>query len=68
VGVHPLQHSRHATLLEVTMHEGRNRQIRRTAERLGHPVRDLLRVAIGAVALGQLPEGHWRRLDPSSLS
>jgi pseudouridine synthase len=68
VGVHWLQHSRHATLLEVTMHEGRNRQIRRTAERLGHPVRDLLRVAIGAVALGQLPEGHWRRLDPSSLS
>ncbi|MEB3305129.1 MAG: pseudouridine synthase [Cyanobacteriota bacterium] len=68
VGVHWLQHSRHATLLEVTMHEGRNRQIRRTAERLGHPVRDLLRVAIGGVALGQLPEGHWRRLDPSSLS
>jgi pseudouridine synthase len=68
VDVRPLQHSRHATLLEVTMHEGRNRQIRRTAELLGHPVRDLLRVAIGSVSLGQLPEGHWRRLDPGTLS
>ncbi|MEB3195336.1 MAG: pseudouridine synthase [Cyanobacteriota bacterium] len=67
VDVRPLQQSRHATLLELTMQEGRNRQIRRTAERLGHPVRDLLRVAIGSVALGQLPEGQWRRLDPSSL-
>jgi pseudouridine synthase len=68
VDVRPLQHSRHATLLEVTMHEGRNRQIRRTSELLGHPVRDLLRVAIGSVSLGQLPEGQWRRLDPSNLS
>jgi len=68
VDVRPLQHSRHATLLELTMHEGRNRQIRRTADLLGHPVRDLLRVAIGTVALGQLAEGHWRRLDPSCLS
>ena len=68
VDVRPLQHSRHATLLEVTMHEGRNRQIRRTADLLGHPVRDLLRVAIGSVALGQLGEGHWRRLDHSILT
>jgi len=68
VDVRQLQHSRHATLLEVTMHEGRNRQIRRTADLLGHPVRDLLRVAIGSVALGQLAEGHWRRIDPSSLT
>jgi pseudouridine synthase len=68
VDVRPLQHSRHATLLEVTMHEGRNRQIRRTADLLGHPVRDLLRVAIGSVALGQLAEGHWRRIDHSSLT
>lgn len=67
VDVRPLKDSRHATLLELIMHEGRNRQIRRTADLLGHPVRDLLRVAIGSVALGQLPEGHWRRLDPSSL-
>jgi pseudouridine synthase len=46
------------------MHEGRNRQIRRTAELLGHPVLDLQRVAIGSIELGALPEGRWRRLDP----
>ncbi|MEN9541408.1 MAG: hypothetical protein RLZZ459_1499 [Cyanobacteriota bacterium] len=51
------------TLLELVMREGRNRQIRRTAELLGHPVRDLQRVAIGPIQLGDLPEGRWRRLD-----
>ncbi|MFN9870626.1 MAG: pseudouridine synthase [Cyanobacteriota bacterium] len=52
------------TRLELVLREGRNRQIRRTGERLGHPVLDLERVAIGPLALGALPEGHWRRLEP----
>jgi pseudouridine synthase len=52
------------SVLELVMTEGRNRQIRRTAELLGHPVRDLQRTAIGAIALGMLPEGRWRRLHP----
>lgn len=52
------------TLLELVMREGRNRQIRRTAELLGHRVCDLQRVAIGPVQLGDLPEGRWRRVDP----
>jgi len=49
--------------LELVMGEGRNRQIRRTAERLGHPVLDLQRLAIGPVQLGALAEGQWRHLD-----
>jgi pseudouridine synthase len=52
------------TLLELVMREGRNRQIRRTAEVLGHQVHDLQRVAIGPIALGELPQGRWRRVDP----
>ena len=52
------------TQLELVMTEGRNRQIRRTAELLGHPVLDLQRVAIGDIRLGELPEGRWRRVDP----
>ena len=52
------------TLLELTMHEGRNRQIRRTAELLGHPVEDLLRLGIGPVQLGALGSGQWRWLHP----
>jgi len=50
-------------VLELVMTEGRNRQIRRTAELLGHPVRDLQRLAIGPIHLGSLPEGRWRRVD-----
>lgn len=51
------------SLLELVLREGRNRQIRRTAALLGHPVIDLQRVAIGGVALGPLVEGCWRHLD-----
>lgn len=63
VTVHVLGHRRGNTELELQLREGRNRQIRRTAELLGHPVLDLNRTAIGAIGLGALPEGRWRRLD-----
>jgi pseudouridine synthase len=63
VRICPLRQTEAATLLEVVMGEGRNRQIRRTAEVLGHPVLDLQRLAIGPLSLGDLPEGRWRRLD-----
>lgn len=52
------------TLLELVMGEGRNRQIRRTADLLGYPVVDLQRLAIDGLSLGPLPEGRWRRLEP----
>ena len=54
---------RPSTLLELVMREGRNRQIRRTAVALGHPVLDLERIAIGPIRLGALPEGRWRRVE-----
>ena len=63
VGVRQLETHRGDCLLELVLREGRNRQIRRTAEQLGHPVRDLQRVAIGGIDLGTLPEGRWRRVD-----
>jgi pseudouridine synthase len=67
VALRPLRQSRQATLLEVTMGEGRNRQIRRTADLLGHPVRDLQRLAIGPIQLGALEEGQWRRVSLEAL-
>lgn len=63
VEVRILERRAGATALEVVMGEGRNRQIRRTAALLGHPVGDLQRRAIGAIGLGRLREGQWRRLD-----
>jgi len=48
--------------LEIELHEGRNRQIRRLLAAFDVGVLRLVRVAIGAVALGELPKGAWRLL------
>jgi 23S rRNA pseudouridine2605 synthase len=50
------------TWLRVTMHEGRKHQIRDIGAALGLPVRRLIRVRMGALALGNLPPGEWREL------
>ncbi len=56
-----------ATLLRVAMHEGRKRQIRRVAELLGHPVRELKRVRLGPLELGPLEVGQWRYLTTKEV-
>ncbi len=48
--------------LELTIHEGRNRQVRRMAEAVGHPVRRLVRIRIGTLTDTQLRAGEWREL------
>tara|TARA_Y100001968_G_scaffold246786_1_gene231071 strand:+ start:16 stop:729 length:714 start_codon:yes stop_codon:yes gene_type:complete len=50
------------TLLKVTLKEGRNRQIRRIATLIGHPVEDLQRISISNIKLNGLKEGKWREL------
>ena len=50
------------TLLKVILKEGRNRQIRKTATLLGHPVQDLQRISISNINLNCLQEGKWREL------
>lgn len=54
-------------LLEIVIHEGRNRQVRRMCAIAGMSVRRLVRVAEGNVCLGQLPLGKWRHLTPEEL-
>ncbi|MHB8139797.1 MAG: pseudouridine synthase [Vulcanimicrobiaceae bacterium] len=54
---------RDSTLVDLTIHEGRNRQIRKMFETLGHPVASLVRLRFGPVALGDLPIGHTRPLS-----
>ncbi len=51
-----------STDLLITIHEGRNRQIRRMVEAVGHEVVRLKRVQYGGVALGDLERGQWREL------
>ncbi|MBE6652097.1 MAG: rRNA pseudouridine synthase [Ruminococcaceae bacterium] len=55
------------TALEVTIHDGRNRQVRRLCEREGLHVRKLTRVAEGPLLLGELEEGKWRKLSAKEL-
>ena len=55
------------TALEVTIHDGRNRQVRRLCEREGLRVRKLTRVAEGPLLLGDLEEGKWRRLSDKEI-
>jgi 23S rRNA pseudouridine2605 synthase len=48
--------------LTIVIHEGRNRQVRRMCDAIGHPVQRLVRVRIGPLADRQLPPGQWRAL------
>lgn len=52
----------------ITIHEGRNRQIRRMVEALGHQVLRLKRVRYGPVDLGNLQRGQWRELSAQEIS
>ena len=54
-------------LLRITIHEGRNRQIRRLCERANVTVTRLRRIAEGLLTLGELKPGQWRRLTPEEL-
>ncbi len=56
------------TRLEIVMREGRKRQIRRIANMLGHPVKQLVREKIGPISLGKLKIGDWRNLTPEEVS
>ena len=55
------------SMVTVTLHEGRNRIVRRMLDSVGHPVRRLSRVAIGPVKLGNLKPGESRDLDRDEL-
>ena len=56
-----------ADTIEITIHEGRKRQVKRMCEAVGHPVRRLERVAFGPLQLGDLPRGRWRKLTAGEV-
>ena len=54
--------------LEITIHEGRNRQVRRMCAAAGMSVSRLIRVAEGGLQLGELQTGKWRHLSPKEVA
>lgn len=54
--------------LELTLHEGMNRQVRRMTAAVGHPTLRLVRIAIGPITLGQLQPGRWRELTEKEMT
>lgn len=56
------------TKLVMTLHEGRNRQVRKMCAAIGHPVRALTRVQMGPLTLGRLRPGEWRELRADEVA
>jgi 23S rRNA pseudouridine2605 synthase len=62
-----LQKSGENCWYDVRLHQGRNRQVRRMFESVGHPVMRLRRLSVGPVRLGDLPPGGWRPLTDAEI-
>ena len=54
------------TWIDITIHEGRNRQIRKMCEAVGFPVMRLIRTHLGPWELGDLPVGKYRSIKPAN--
>ncbi len=63
-----VDHGAEVTMLEMTLGEGRNRQVRRMADAVGHPVTSLVRTAIGPLTDQRLRPGSYRRLQPEEVA
>lgn len=55
-------------IIEVAIHEGRNRIVRRAFEELGYPIRSLMRIAVGPIELKDLKSGQMRRLTSHEIT
>ncbi len=66
-GVDVLRQTETGAWLSMVLHEGRKRQIRRMCDRVGHPVRRLIRVRLGSLVDRELPAGKWRALTDGEL-
>jgi len=56
------------TIVEMSIHEGRQRQVRQMFDAVGHPVVRLKRVRIGPIEDPDIPPGHWRELTPQEVA
>ena len=65
--VRPVRTEPTRAILDVTIHEGRNRQVRRMCQAAGLEVARLKRIAEGKLQLGELKSGAWRELEPREI-
>ena len=56
-----------STVVDITIHEGKNRQVRKMFKAVGNNVQELERIAIGNIRLGRLAEGHYRKLTKEEI-
>ena len=62
-----IRKTEHNSWLEITLHEGKKRQIRRMLDKVGHPVLKLKRIRINGIELGNLESGKYRYLMPDEV-
>ena len=65
--VNIIRGTKNSTIVEISIHEGKNRQVRKMFKTVGNPVQELTRIAIGDIYLGHLKEGHYRKLNREEI-
>lgn len=65
--IETIKQNEQTTRLRITIHEGRKRQVRKMFAAIGHPVRQLKRIAYGKLLLGSLPSGCYRLVNENDL-
>lgn len=68
VNLRNYDHELNFTLFDITIHEGRNRQVRRMCDAIGFPVRDLKRIKFGTLQISNLGRGKFRELSDAELN
>lgn len=59
--------NQHSTIVEISIFEGKNRQVRKMFASVGNKVQELERVAIGEIKIGHLQQGHYRKLTKKEI-
>lgn len=62
-----IKQAERSAIVEITIHEGKNRQVRKMFAAVGNKVQELERIAIGDIRLGRMKEGHYRKLTKAEI-